>query len=248
MCSLARTRQVSGTLQRSELLLSSETGCLQLWHETGYRVASEENGTDQPPPLPGDLNPLPIGPATGPVSGPIPSSSNQEDSWESRWGVLIVALIPFILALVLRASAFGWSPAPVDPSNLAYCLFAVSLAGITRIISSGERRRMVYMLLICGLIQVGLGLLLAGTFDKPGPSGEQVRAEQKYLTSRISQSPVIIDQKNFKVIETMLDAVSADTGSPSATAYAFLVGTGLISAVIVLRYWAPVVREQAASS
>ena len=77
----------------------------------------------------------------------------------------------------------------------------------------------------------------------------QVHAEQKYLDSRSSQArEIIIDLKDFNVIQTMLSAVGYDNDYPSVTAYAFLISTGLMSAVIVLRYWAPVVREQAASS
>lgn len=209
-------------------------------------MAPEGEDQVEPPPMPwpGDLNPLPIGPATGPVKAPGPSRSPQGDDNESGWGVWLVALIPFIVALAVRASKFGWSPSPVDPSNLAYCLFAVSLAGVTRIVSTGDGRRWMLLVLCCGIIQVALGLALGGTFSSSSPNKSEVSKEEKYLESVMPiRATVTISQRDLTNIRSIIKAVSDDENPPSGTAYIFLIGTGAISSIIVLRYWAPVVKE-----
>lgn len=213
-------------------------------------MAPEGEETDQPPPLPGDLNPLPIRAATGPVRGPVPSPPSEGDTQESRWGILILALLPVILALALRAAAFGWSPFPIDATNLAYCLFAFLLVGIVRITATSSGSRLIFIILLtCGLIQSGIGLYLAGTFYKPVLAMSQVGGEDKYLAGLVPQhATVVISQKNFDIIQDIINAIYNSPSTPTETAYVLLAGTGIIAAVVVLRYWAPAVRKQVEAS
>jgi hypothetical protein len=193
-----------------------------------------------------ELNPLSIEQDSGIVKGPAVSSAGRSPGEESRWGVLLAALAPFIIAVFIRLSVSGWHPAPIDAPNLAYSLFALSLAGITRMVSTGEGRRYFYLLVIAGVLQAVLGMYFSGLFNKSQePSKPRLAGIEQYLNGLSSQGTgVTITRNKLGNIQGILSIVEANDDSPSVTAYIILAGAGLISALIVLRYWAPVVQEQ----
>jgi hypothetical protein len=156
---------------------------------------------------------------------------------ELSWTVF-GGLGPFFVALIIHASTIGWSSA-VDPSNLSYSLFALSLAGIVRIVSHGSGRDVLPALYFLGITQMVFALYFGGSFDTTAPPSKwQIQTADKGLVATAPPAP---SQTNK--VSTLLAIMAEDNHEPSNTAYISLGLTGLISLFMMLRFWSPAISD-----
>jgi|SRR6266516_2320057 len=186
------------------------------------------------------LNPLPVEHRPPVTEAHTPPRPRRDRFKELPWA-LVGGLGPFILALIIHASIAGWHPAPVDPSNLGYCLFALSLAAVIRITSHGEGRDFMPVILLCGMAQVALAMYFGRTFDHSTPSKLAVNQAQAYLNNGLKrgQESTPISTKELDKIQNLVMKIADNEHSPSITAYCALGTTGLISIAGLVRYWSP---------
>jgi hypothetical protein len=188
------------------------------------------------------LNPEPIAPLPAAIihqsrRARRPKGRFRELSWA------LAALLPFAVALVAHGAIAGWSVSTIDPSNLGYSLFALALASIVRIVSHGSGKDLLPLLLGFGVLQIALALYYAGTFNSSTPSKEAIDNASKTIAA--SSAPTA---SRLHKISELLATVVADDHEPSITAYICLFATGIMSAVVLVRYWSPAISEQTEES
>jgi hypothetical protein len=214
-----------------------QRGVWILYGRLAMAVPDEESSGTQPvpgallPDVPVNAEPIEAVPGGLPrlVLKRAPEGRFRELSWAVFGG-----LGPFLVALIVHASIVGWSLKTIDPSNLGYSLFALSLAAIVRIISHGSGKDLVPVLMFCGILQMAVALYFGGVFDAGAPSGVVIND----AVARIERSQTASAREMQQAV-TLLDAVENNDHAPSATAYVSLAGTGLLVLAIMLRFWAP---------
>ena len=181
------------------------------------------------------LNAEPITPLPAAIARPRSSQKTKGKYRELSWA-FFGGLLPFIVALIAHGAIVGWSTSTVDPSNLGYSLFALSLAGIVRIVSHGSGKDVLPLLLIFGIIQMVLALYYAGTFNASPPSQSAIKSASHTSATKFSQAQ--IDN-----MSSILSRIGDDEHSPTETAWICLIATGILSTAVMVRFWSPAISE-----
>ena len=171
----------------------------------------------------------------------IPPAARPEGRYKELTWALCGGLGPVIIAVILQGAITGWS---VDPANLGYCLFALSLAAIVRIVSHGSGKEMLPVLLLCGIVQIVFALYFSGTFDTTStPSKSYIVSMEKSIEGATS-----LGTQEVHSISGLLTTIATNDHPPSGVAYISFAVTGIIVMAILLRYWSPAISEQAEQS
>ena len=196
----------------------------------------QDSSAAQPSDEPLNAEPIESKPANSPRPRALnrPKGGFRELSWAIFGG-----LGPFLIALLAHASITGWSSSTIDPANLGYSLFALSLAAIVRIVSHGSGRDYIPWLLLAGITQMVLALYFSGTFSSSPPGRVAVIRAQDGLASTSTPSP-----KDLRKAAAILRSMANTYKAPSITAYSCLGITGVMSMLILLRCWSPAIPDQ----
>lgn len=174
----------------------------------------------------GKVNPLPVGPRISHQAEP--ASDSNFPAWP-----LVMGLLPFGIGLVVKGGIAGW-PDAVDPSNLGFCLFAISLAAIARINEHRRGLNFISLLYACATLQVVIALLLSGAVIGVVTKGEVTQARSAML-----QSPTSLSQAQADSVKTVLNSLHTTEHLQNFTFYVALILTGIVSIIGLIRWWAP---------
>ena len=148
---------------------------------------------------------------------------------------LLAALAPAILFFLTRAMLVGWGHRLVDISILGSCCFAVTLVAAVRIASHGRGREWLLLMVVLGILQVLPALFFSGAFsDKP--SAQTILKDVRAVHRMDTTPPRPAD---LRMLDSDLQSYEDSSPTPSDTAYGFVAASGVLSALALARFWAP---------
>lgn len=202
-----------------------------------------ESPDDETPLAPPDepLNAEPIIPyPAAAVAATVKKSAGSHGKKKGRYRELSWALVggifPFAVALIVHGVIAGFT---VDPANLGYSLFALSLAAIVRIVSHGSGKDLLPLLMLFGFLQTALALFYSGSFDATlPPSKGDINNASKVIAPGATPTA-----SRLRSISELLTKIADDDHPPSYGGYICLAATGLMSTLVLVRYWSPTISE-----
>lgn len=160
---------------------------------------------------------------------------------EPIWA-FVFTMLPFIVDLLLRGSISGWKESAVDVQNLAFCLFAVSVAVFVRVASHGQGRNILSFMLLFAILQAGYALHFSGTFDKDRLESSRL-VDQVGIIQQVSDregDDAVMSKGQLREVRDILEVLQRNDHQPSPTVYLLLGISGAASTVALFLLWSPI--------
>jgi hypothetical protein len=157
------------------------------------------------------------------------------------WTV-VVAIVPFGLDVAFRGSLSGWGWQVLNMASLGFCLFALTVAAFVRILEHGNGYRVLPMLFIAVLIQIGFALIYSGTFDRGPTASQRLQVIESALNHGAvdQRQALVLDPETSRLVTSELQALKEGQRQATPSVGIFLAVSGLVGFLALLRYWSPV--------
>jgi hypothetical protein len=156
------------------------------------------------------------------------------------WTILGGLVMPFGFSLIFRGLMGGWNSGVVDTANLSFCLLALALAILVRMLTTRVGTKFLPWVVALFAAQVVLALALSGTFDRsrvdPAELERGLSVLQTQLTHGGGQNA---EAANSAQLEQMLTEQQQDDLRNSWTLDIILAASGALTLAFLIRLWSP---------